>query len=930
MAGLSAAILCTGLLAAQAAGAASSATRLATVPATTTTTAAAGSGAFHQTKTIYRTNLVSGKSKVVDKRTVTLNVSTTTNLIDRQVIKVSWSGAHPTGGIWSNPNDGPSAQLQEYPMVLLECHGNPSSKAPAAQQIQPKDCWTATPTERFFSGDPSQPYPPWRVDQYATAAAQRNLTVNEPNPLPPTCGLFPGPHFWLPYVNPKGTSWAIGPGGCAKMPNEMNLLGGLGLLPSNESFAATGVNGKGSANFDVWTNELNLDMGCSQKVSCALVAVPVMGISCDPAAKGMPASDRPTPAQEPAAAAQCEATGHFPPGSILQQGELGQEDLTVSGQLWWAASNWRNRFVVPLHFAPPANVCSVVNKGNHFVSIYGSGLMDQAALQWQPHFCLNRKLFTLGYVQEGEPEAVGQLQTGTAKAVLVSNQPATAFPEPVVHAPVAATGFAITFVVDDSKGVPVTTLRLDPRLLAKLLTESYPGVTDIANNDPELLHACPGVPVPNSAKCTNPLNITLDPEFQALNPGIPHGVGASAAASVLLSMSMNTDVITALTSYINASPAARAWLNGTPDPWGMTVNSKYKGIKLPVSNWPLLSTFEPQDWISGSGGPYPCYADSPTPALPLIASPVADLPTLAEDMQFYIAQPQLVCVGNPDVPQSLHLVALGPQTVGFRFMIGITTLADAHRYNINTASLLTYTKPGTPTKFTSPAGMTFVAPTNASLSSAAAILTPDKKNLDWTFPYSLYGKDNVKVAKAYPGTMLVYADVPTKGGGLSKQDATDYAGFLNFAATAGQVPGGAVGQLAAGYLPMTAANHLGAEAAYTKTAAAAVAAQKGQVPPLFPAHQSPSPSPTPSGSTSSSPGSTTGGGSGSPSPSSSGGSPSASPSQSQPIVPIHLTPEASFGIAGYLLPVVAGLVLIAVAGALLISWLARRRGSKWS
>ena len=47
------------------------------------------------------------------------------------------------------------------------------------------------------------------------------------------------------------------------------------------------------------------------------------------------------------------------------------------------------------------------------------------------------------------------------------------------------TGFAISFVIDNANGIPVTTLRLDPRLLAKLLTESYPGEPIMAE-DPEL------------------------------------------------------------------------------------------------------------------------------------------------------------------------------------------------------------------------------------------------------------------------------------------------------------------------------------------------------------------------------------------------------------------------------------------------------------
>ena len=61
-------------------------------------------------------------------------------------------------------------------------------------------------------------------------------------------------------------------------------------------------------------------------------------------------------------------------------------------------------------------------------------------------------------------------------------------------------------------------------------------------------------------------------------------VPGSTAASSLLSLNTSSDEIYALTSYINADPEARAWLNGSPDPWGMIVNPNYKGITLPTSS----------------------------------------------------------------------------------------------------------------------------------------------------------------------------------------------------------------------------------------------------------------------------------------------------------------------------------------------------------
>ncbi len=45
-----------------------------------------------------------------------------------------------------------------------------------------------------------------------------------------------------------------------------------------------------------------------------------------------------------------------------------------------------------------------------------------------------------------------------------------------MQAPTAVTGFAIVFDIVNQFGKPYTTVRLDARLLAKLLTESYPAI----------------------------------------------------------------------------------------------------------------------------------------------------------------------------------------------------------------------------------------------------------------------------------------------------------------------------------------------------------------------------------------------------------------------------------------------------------------------
>jgi hypothetical protein len=759
--------------------------------------------AFTATKTVSRVHLENGADDVVDTRKVTLSVSTTTNLRDRQEIRVSWTGAHPTAGILADQNSG-DAKQEEYPMVLLECRGTDSTSVAASKQLSPQTCWTATSGERFEQSY-NTAFPPWRIDRYATPA-QRAAVVGQPSTRPAACFSAAPDEYWVPFRAADGTTYAGGTGGCAGMAPEAANVGGLSL-PSNTTYGVTELNGSGQADFDVWTAEDNASLGCSDTVVCSLVAVPVMGISCDAAAAALPVADQPG-AMAADADKACRGTGNYAPGQVVQP--TGGEDVAVSGALWWAESNWRNRITVPLKFAPLSNVCDVVSSGSR-VDVYGSELLTQATTQWAPTFCLNPKLFRFKHIQTAEPEARNLLSAGNIEAAFVSTGQEGGYTRPVVNAPVAVTGFAVTFAIDDASGHPVTTLRLTPRLLAKLMTESYPAINAMKDE--------------YSALAGNPLNISLDPEFIALNPAIKQGVAASAAASTLLSISADSDVIYALTSYLNADPDARAWLDGAPDPWGMVVNPNYKQIELPTYSWPLLDTFEPPKMYASDTND--CLFADPVPYLPLVAAPMPRFAAITQAMQFSIANSTVVCQQISDTTtEGEKLVATGRQTVGFRFMIGVTALADAYRYQLATASLLTHVDAGAPAQFSSATGRTFVAPDNTSMLAAVKLLKPDASSGTW--PISYDGLRTGSGSGAYPGTMVVYAAVATKG--LSKTDASDYSRLLDYLATTGQSPGSGNGQLPAGYLPMTKANGLGAMASYTQAAAEAVAAQKGDVP----------------------------------------------------------------------------------------------------
>jgi hypothetical protein len=764
-------------------------------------TSVSAAGTYSKTETIVRENLVNGKEVVVAKNTVTLKVSQSENLRGRQEIDVSWSGAHPTGGIIANENsiDG---QQEEYPFVLLECRGVSTTAPKLVDRLSPQTCWTQDASEHFQNSFNTE-YPPFRLDQFASKS-DRAQVVGAPNPLPTACQFLMAPtQYWVPFIAADGEKYYGGPLGCAGQPPEADVVAGF---PSNETFGVTGLDGKGSADFDVWTSDENASLGCSQTVPCSLVAVPIIGVSCDADMTGA----------QPTDVTGCEAKGAFAPGS-LDPVPSGQEDLAVSGSLWWAASNWRNRIVVPLTFATPASACNITNTKQNVVDLYGSELMIQATSQWEPHFCLNPRLFAFEHVETGEPEARNLVAEGSPDAALTSYAQPGGYGRPVVSAPIAVTGFSISYVIDGANGQPYTHLRLTPLLLAKLLTESYPAVLPMQQEDLALAH--------------NPLNITLDPEFIKLNPGITQGVGATEAASELMALNSDSDVMYALTTYINDNPQARAWLDGKPDQYGMVVNPAYRGIKLPVEQWPLKSTFEPKQWYASDVNN--CLYNDPEPYLPLVSAPLATLEDISESLQFADPNSTVECQQNGVGAANEKLVALPEQTVGYRFMIGVTPLADDARYGLRSASLQTNSG-------------TYVAPSDTTMEAAIKLLKPDGSIGTWPVPYQAIEADQT-AASAYPGTMVVYAAVPTSG--LTKVNATDYSQWLQFAVTTGQTPGFGVGQLPPGYLPLTKADGLGTLVAYTLAAAKDVASQNGQVPPLIPPPPVKGSHPPPSGST---------------------------------------------------------------------------------
>ncbi len=367
---------------------------------------------------------------------------------------------------------------------------------------------------------------------------------------------------------------------------------------------------------------------------------------------------------------------------------------------------------------------------------------------------------------------------------------------------------------------------------------------------------------------------------------------------------LDSDMIRSLTAYLAADPEARAFINGQPDPWGMRVNPNYDHITLPVEGWTLRDSF-----IS----PYtatinPCIGANPTPWLNLAAAPVSDPALVSLNMQFAIANSQIVCT-NPG-QSNQKLTSIGRETPTKRFVLGLVSLADASRYQFHTASLQSSVASGSGTAFTSAVGRLFVAPTVASLRAALKLFQPVKAVQAWPVPYDLLAS---KAGSAgYPGTMIFTLDVPTQG--LAVADAQRFATLLDWTTTTGQSPGPANGQLPGGFLPLTLANGAGSLLAYDQEAGAAILAQQGYVPAVDGSSRPPTPSPTPAATATSSPVA-------SPTPTVSV-TPSALPSMSA-IAAVGQTAGSPQGGAGLVLPALLVLALVSGIGTIITGFWSR-------
>src|SRR5579859_6759866 len=528
--------------------------------------------------------------------------------------------------------------------------------------------------------------------------------------------------------------------------------------PPNTSYAITSATGSatgtGQLNILIETSLENSSLGCDQNHPCSLVIVPGQG--------GQPSNC-------------ADHSG--------DQG-FGESGTALAFNTFFAATggcSWNDRIVVPLHFAPVPTGCP---QRNAAFNTAGSPMLAVAMQQWLTGLCAGRNGMTIGYSSGlGEPTAEQDAIASTADEnspgatnVALTTQPASAdgvtTTHPFVYAPIAVSAASIDYWIDDNlpgQGQPLSGLKLDPRLVAKLLTTSYnPGIQ---------------CTVPGQANCdagvdNNPFDILKDPEFNSLDPNFVTNTDYTTDQDYLTPTVPfgASDLTWTVTRWIAANTDAASFMAGTFDPWGMHVNTYYLKTQYPTNQF---QTSDPN---------YP-WQQEYSPVSPL--SQAVTYQALNQDAGGIVQAP----------PPQGGYTKDPPEPVGKRMLIGILDQGDAALNAFPAAAIEN-------------AAGKYVTPSNASMAAAVSHMVT---NGDGTLQMNLTNTD----PNAYPLTMVIYAMVPTSG--LSHAKAAAIARFLDFAVGAGQSPGDLPGKLPAGYMPLPASMR-----ALTRKLAVEVANQTGQ------------------------------------------------------------------------------------------------------
>ena len=470
--------------------------------------------------------------------------------------------------------------------------------------------------------------------------------------------------------------------------------------------------------------------------------------------------------------------------------DVGEAHVVNSGLFW---NSWKHRVAFRIDFKPLAATCTI---GAAERQLSGSELIAGAVASWQPTLCTKAGTATYTLSTGTESDALASANgTATAPLALTSRALSSSTSEvtdSLTYAPVALTGLSIAFAIDRQPrdvaatdpeylakaGMSFSELKLTPRLVAKLLTNSYLDSLPTYADKSHVGYVSTAEPGHNAR------NLTQDPEFLAINDpewAVQTLMGPSLAD--LLVPQGRSDAAWQLWRYVMSDQAAADFLAGVPDesgmivnPWSATTdegNSSGSALILPRDNLPKADPIE-QAASAALGGAVNLVTWRPY---------TTDLDTSA----YFALRGDGLVLGAWDAVSIPHKYGKSVRDLtGYQHVLALTDTASAAKYQIVSASLLN-------------AAGNYVAPTTESLTAAAAAMTSVAEQPQ-VYEYDPAGQSAKAASNAYPLAMPVYA---AANAAQTDADArADYAGFIRYAATLGQESGTAAGLLPAGYAPL--------------------------------------------------------------------------------------------------------------------------------
>lgn len=685
-----------------------------------------------------------------------------TDKLTNQAVSITWTGGQPT-------RQGPGRFAANY-LQIFQCWGDDDGTVPGNPGPPPEQCEQGA-VAGVNGGLPGGLYP-------AGFALSRVISRPDWANYDPLLGVLDAQtNVWLPFRAVDGTvidkqadlgfNPALGGGNFW-----LNTF--FNIITTNEiAGAVTGLDGKGAELFQVLTGVQSAGLGCGQKsqaVSGGGKKIPQCWIVVVP---------RGTPPDENVGTPFVDAAD-----------QNGVVTSPVSPHAW------QNRIAIPISFNPVDSPCAL---GVDERRLSGSELALPAVTSWQPVLCAGGALPPFSYAPVSDAGARQQLVSKAAGApgmIVVSKPlaPSAIDPlNPVVYAPLSASGVVIGFNIERNPtpeapadfqqiaGVRVADLNLTPRLIAKLLTQSYRGAVSIQG----------AAPLGYTWLANNPPHMGLDPEFIRYNPEFELlQIGDSRTFSGLEMPEGNSDAAQQVWEYVMSDPEARAWLSGAPDEFGMKVNPRY--ATTVAANSSGIAFGDPLPGSFPKADPY-CYQAPPLPST-LVPPALCGTSWLPYTRSFADSA-QVTRVAADGARIAMNTFALAPsdvwtrelpQFLGRRAMLSLTDTPSAALLGVQMARL-SRAGDDSPTRG-------FVAADAAGLTAGVASMEPRAE------PAVREPTPTASAPEAYPLTTLTYAAITPVA--LASTARSDFAAFLDYVSGPGQVSGLDLGQLPRGYAPL--------------------------------------------------------------------------------------------------------------------------------